>query len=429
MKKKYRILCILLLISLFSGMMNSPQIADAKTLTTKSKLKSPPANYSTRYMGWSRCKNSYMALYQGKYATMSYWDVKKTITVEYFNSKFKSVFSKKFKIGDKYFGGFYCDGTYFYTVTGNDNLKESNTKTCYRVTKYSSSWKKLKVLDIKNCMTYIPFKFGSCAINGFGDKLYIKTCRTIYAIKGVHHQTNAVFVIDTNNMNLIEEYSGIENSKYGYVSHSLNQLSVMDNDQFVTVDQGDAFPRGIILSTPYDENRTTIFNFATGQYDKKNYVYQQTGAAICDVDVSEQKYFVTGASVNQNKAEHDASLLRKLWQKGNLMLLVTDKITKKTEVKWLTNSKKGGDWTLPYIDKISENRFVVRWSNYGNGKSYYRVMDATGKFIGKMHTVKDPENLLSMESSVVKNGKLYTYCPVSGKSKLKFYILSLVKKE
>lgn len=84
---------------------------------------------------------------------------------------------------------------------------------------------------------------------------------------------------------------------------------------------------------------------------------------------------------------------------------------------------------LPYIDKISENRFVVRWSNYGNGKSYYRVMDATGKFIGKMHTVKDPENLLSMESSVVKNGKLYTYCPVSGKSKLKFYILSLVKKE
>ena len=93
MKKKYRILCILLLISLFSGMMNSPQIADAKTLTTKSKLKSPPANYSTRYMGWSRCKNSYMALYQGKYATMSYWDVKKTITVEYFNSKFKSTFS------------------------------------------------------------------------------------------------------------------------------------------------------------------------------------------------------------------------------------------------------------------------------------------------------------------------------------------------
>ena len=92
MKKKYRILCILLLISLFSGMMNSPQIADAKTLTTKSKLKSPPANYSTRYMGWSRCKNSYMALYQGKYATMSYWDAKKTVSVEYFNPKFKSVF-------------------------------------------------------------------------------------------------------------------------------------------------------------------------------------------------------------------------------------------------------------------------------------------------------------------------------------------------
>lgn len=428
MKNKYGILCILLIILFFGGMTQNSQIADAKKITTSSRQKNPPANYSTRYKGWASCKPSYMTIYNGKYATMSYWDVKKTITVEYFNSKFKSTFSKRFKIEDQYFGGFYCDGTYFYTVTGNDNLKESNTKTCYRVTKYSGSWKKLKVLDIKNCNTYVPFSHGSCTINAFGEKLYIKTCRTIYAIKGVHHQTNAVFVIDTNTMQILEQYTGIQNSKYGYVSHSWNQLSVMDNDQFVTVDQGDASPRGIVLSTPYDENRTTIFDFSTGAHDKKSYVYQQTGAAICDVDVSAQKYFVTGASVNQKKAEHDASLLRKLWQKGNLMLLVTDKATKKTEVKWLTHSKNGGDWTLPYIDKISENRFVVRWSNYGNGKSYYRVMDADGNFVGKMHTVKDPENLLSMESSVVKNGKLYTYCRVFDKNKMNFYILSLGEK-
>ena len=45
-----------------------------------------------------------------------------------------------------------------------------------------------------------------------------------------------------------------------------------------------------------------------------------------------------------------------------------------------------------------------------------------------MHTVKDPENLLSMESSVVKNGKLYTYCRVFDKNKMNFYILSLGKK-
>ena len=93
MKKKLRILCMLLIILFFSGMTQNPQMTDAKKITTSSRQKNPPANYSTRYMGWANCKPSYMTIYNGKYATMSYWDVKKTITVEYFNSKFKSTFS------------------------------------------------------------------------------------------------------------------------------------------------------------------------------------------------------------------------------------------------------------------------------------------------------------------------------------------------
>ena len=79
MKNKYGILCILLIILFFGGMTQNSQIADAKKITTSSRQKNPPANYSTRYKGWASCKPSYMTIYNGKYATMSYWDVKKPL--------------------------------------------------------------------------------------------------------------------------------------------------------------------------------------------------------------------------------------------------------------------------------------------------------------------------------------------------------------
>ena len=61
-------------------------------------------------------------------------------------------------------------------------------------------------------------------------------------MEGIHHQSDITFVINTQDMTLI-------NSDMPYCSHSFNQFVVNDGSHVYFLDHGDAYYRGLILSS------------------------------------------------------------------------------------------------------------------------------------------------------------------------------------
>ena len=125
-------------------------------------------------------------------------------------------------------GGFYAapDGN-FYIAVGQKNLNEDNSITAVRILKYSRAWKLLGATDIGGGYTnmfegiYIPFDAASLRMTQIGSTLIVHTGREMYGMEGIHHQSNITFVINTQDMTLI-------NSDMPYCSHSFNQFVVND---------------------------------------------------------------------------------------------------------------------------------------------------------------------------------------------------------
>ncbi|MFR5084340.1 MAG: hypothetical protein ACLTEE_18250, partial [Anaerobutyricum hallii] len=120
-------------------------------------------------------------------------------------------------------GGFYAapDGN-FYVAVGQKNLNEDNSITAVRILKYSRAWKLLGATDIGGGYTnmfegiYIPFDAASLRMTQIGSTLIVHTGREMYGMEGIHHQSDITFVINTQDMTLI-------NSDMPYCSHSFNQ--------------------------------------------------------------------------------------------------------------------------------------------------------------------------------------------------------------
>ena len=50
----------------------------------------------------------------------------------------------------------------------------------------------------------------------YGNYLFIRTCHEMYG----GHQANVTFSVDTSTMSVVDQLTGIQNSEFGYVSHS-----------------------------------------------------------------------------------------------------------------------------------------------------------------------------------------------------------------
>lgn len=116
----------------------------------------------------------------------------------------------KVKLQLPLWGGFYAapDGN-FYAVTGQKNLDENDSLTVVRVLKYDRTWKLLGATDISGGYTnmfkgiYIPFDGASLRMTQIGSTLIVHTGREMYGMDGIHHQSDVTFVINTQDMTLI----------------------------------------------------------------------------------------------------------------------------------------------------------------------------------------------------------------------------------
>lgn len=74
--------------------------------------------------------------------------------------------------------------------------------------------------------------------------LYIHTSHKMYC----DHQSNMTLLLRESDMTFTDTRIYISDNTYGYVSHSFNQFILIDNeDNVVTLDHGDAYPRALVL--------------------------------------------------------------------------------------------------------------------------------------------------------------------------------------
>lgn len=204
--------------------------------------------YSDRNWNWAAPVKSY--LYEnhlGGVTRVEYTDNK--IIVEDYDSRYHLRSARNIPMELPIWGGFFSGKDYHFVVFGQANPSQDNGAEVVRIVKYSKDWQRLGHASLTGANTTTPFKAGSLRCAEYGGYLYIRTCHEMYASSdGRNHQANMTIVVRQSDMAVTDSYHVVMNSKVGYVSHSFNQFVLIDQDQnLVTLDHGDAYPRSIVL--------------------------------------------------------------------------------------------------------------------------------------------------------------------------------------
>lgn len=147
-------------------------------------------------------------------------------------------------------GGFFAGEHYNYVIFGQENPAQNDAVEVIRVVQYSKDWNRIGQASLHGANTTVPFDAGSLRCAEYGDYLYIRTCHEMYTSPrdGLNHQANLTLAVRQSDMALTDSYYIVMNKGVGYVSHSFNQFVLVDQEQnIVTLDHGDAYPRSIEL--------------------------------------------------------------------------------------------------------------------------------------------------------------------------------------
>lgn len=153
-------------------------------------------------------------------------------------------------------------------------------------------------------------------------KLYIHTCHEMYqSDDGYHHQANCSFVVNEEDMTLVDSYTGVMNLGEGYVSHSFMQLIRTDGEYIYRVDLGDAYPRGIAFTMTKTGDKLQDPSLYGSLFTiDGNTGYNYTGYSLTGLELSEEYYLVAGLGVeklNDDQKNIFISSSRKAEPSGN----------------------------------------------------------------------------------------------------------------
>ncbi len=355
----------------------------------------------------------------------------KGASVTWYNTDIKASRQKTVKKELPIFGGFYADDTYYYLVTGQNNHSCDNKVEVYRVTKYDKDWNRLASVGLFGANTYEPFTAGSCDIVSMGDFLIVHTCHTMYSSDSTHHQANAVFEINTASMTVTDQHTDVSNPDHGYVSHSFNQYSVLNGDQLVSVDHGDAYPREIRLTRYQDD--ITDGNFSGGTVFPATVIPipgttgdNNTGVTLGGLQNTDGNFLIAGTSAYRTNSEAEA-----IDNNRDVFLATVENGSSTAEVKYIT-SYSDSSASNPFLVPVNNNYYMLLWStlsgkdnNNGkrgsNGTIYYQKIKANGEPDGRIYSVKGH---LSDCEPVMFNNKL-TWYTTDSNNKTIFYLLDI----
>ena len=322
------------------------------------------------------------------------------------------------------FGGCYFGAQQNFLVFGQENPQELDSQEVIRVVSYTKDWQRLKDTRICGANTYIPFDAGSLRMTQYGDHLYIRTCHEMYQTDdGYHHQANVMLNIHIPTMELRDQFWGIMNIGYGYVSHSFNQFVALDGDRILAVDHGDAHPRSVVLvEYPYPAGQDQMISRDCKHQDLVSIPGttgdNETGVGVGGFEVTDSSYLVAGVTVDLSSTSPDFS------GQENVFLSVVPRGTVGTQQVsqvMLTAHQEGEncDLEVPQLVKLDGNRLMVLWTEQGT--LCWQLVDGAGQPVGSTH--RNAEGKLSDCKPVVQDGKAVWY--VTDNSVPMFYAIAL----
>lgn len=360
------------------------------------------------------------------------------LLVEDYDSQFRVQSSRSLPLELPLWGGFFAGADYNFVVAGQNNEGESDGTEVIRIVKFSKTWQRLDSVGLYGANTRRPFAWGSLRMAEYNGYLYVRTCHEMYeSDDGLNHQASMTVLVRQSDMTITD--STYEVGGPAYVSHSLNQFLLIDGQQrVVTLDQGDAYPRSIVLqrliaragsSTLRQEKRVPIpdrpgwYNIV---YDEETDVrafptapvrYQDTGTGVGG--------FAETSSGYVTAYNYDGVCSYMGADQRDVYLAFTDKDLKKSSSVRLTS---GIDTSVPALAPTGLNGGYILWNRRTSSGGYsvtfgdtlyYARYDASGK-VGQIQAsaIDAP---LSDCAPIYWNGKVVWY--VTDGSAPTFYFL------
>lgn len=208
--------------------------------------------YHNEYSGnWASPIESY--LYQDGELLVRVETIDGQLIVEYYDASFQLVSAKTIALDAEFplWGGFFAGETYNFVILGQENPEENDFVEVIRIMQYSKDWERLDQIGLAGVNTTEPFRAGSLRCAEGNGMLYVRTSHQMYASPndGLNHQANMTIVLREEGMTVEDLHYLVEETAYGYVSHSFNQFVLIDESgNFVALDHGDAYPRAAVVS-------------------------------------------------------------------------------------------------------------------------------------------------------------------------------------
>lgn len=337
--------------------------------------------------------------------------------------------------GEK-FGGFFRGEEYNYLIFGNDNKIHDDNKEVIRIIKYDRDFNELGKLSVYGAFTKDLFGASSLRCGEIGNIILIHTARGRYD----GHQSSLTIGFDEDDMTLLND-DDLGAFQRNHVSHSFNQFVLTEGDEFITIDHGDGYPRGIsanwlntkilkFISNPFKEGDFyTVENkiFSPTNHKMILSVFgdgNQTGVSIGSTVNMSTKILVGVNRVDYSKVKsfNSYTIKGKDVYKRDIVLYSLDKNTLEvTENKYTDYTKdKNTTYTAPKMVKLDDTRVMLIWNklnitwekyndkivvkNPKDSVLQYMIVDENGNKLSDIKTVKDM--ILTDEAPILFDGKV-----------------------
>ena len=349
---------------------------------------------------------SVLAEENGKLMRAEYLPEGNRVVVEYYDGGYALTDSLQIPLELPIFGGIYIGPDCNFLICGQENQEESDEKEVIRVIRYSKNWQRLGSAGFFGGNTTIPFDAGSLRCALVGETLYIHTCHEMYTSRdGKNHQAKLGLAADVNEMT--PESGIVTEVELGHVSHSFNQFILVDGGDLVTVDQGDAFPRAVVVNHWAGAAAKGVFNTWTSfnvlPIAENTSHYNYTGVSVGGFAASGSHYLVAGNSCPQTGGINQRTAQR------NIFVTATPKDSlsaESTAITWLTDYEEGDNVRVgnPHLVQITADRFCLLWSV--EDTVYYCMLNGAGE---RTSEIFSSPGQLSDCVPIVANGKLVWY--------------------
>lgn len=362
---------------------------------------------------WSGVINSY--IYDNKNNTFTILNASDGIVsiMTYNSSNFKMLNKKTIKYELPKFGGFLSGNKYNWIVFGESSTKETEDKEVLRIVKYDKQFNRLGSVSLtgKQTFTQIPFDAGSLRMAESPTELAIITSRERYD----GHQSNLPIILDIETMSIKNNISAFPEN---HVSHSFNQFVKYDGRKYegyndlglswAFLEHGDAYPRGIALNIVevvkekhFDPQSNKWFD-SSFDVSNENVILDvpgsiganTTGINIGGFEITNQGHLTAINSVNfDNVKEFGTYSIEYKDSKKNerdIVLISNDMNGKATTNKITNYFGTGKTASIPKLLKISDNKFMVIWQEFGKSTSLkYTFVNEKGILIDKIYDKPD----------------------------------------